>query len=102
MDKLEEIRELLERHIGKGNPVSAQVIQDKYGNPTDKTHRKARDLVLKCADKYELPVAGNDEGYYIISTQEEMDEYKANLRSRISGIQEREEKMERYFKVRNK
>ena len=31
MDTLEKIKILLEDHVGKGNEVSAQVIEDKYG-----------------------------------------------------------------------
>ena len=33
MDKLEEIKLLLEHHVGKGNEVSAQVIENEYGDP---------------------------------------------------------------------
>ena len=55
MDKLEKIKILLESHVGKGNEVSAQVIEDEYGKSSDKTHRKARELIDACIEKYESP-----------------------------------------------
>lgn len=102
MDILEEIKQILENHIGRGNEISAQVFENKFGNPIDKTHRKSRELIEKCADKYHIPIAGNDLGYYIISNEEELAEYKENLQSRINGIRQREAKMEKFFKERNK
>ena len=102
MDILEEIKQILENHIGRGNEISAQVFENKFGNPIDKTHRKSRELIEKCADKYHIPIASNDLGYYIISNEEELAEYKENLQSRINGIRQREAKMEKFFKERNK
>lgn len=89
MEKLEKIKILLESHIGKGNEVSAQVIEDEYGNSSDKTHRKARELIDACIEKYNLPVAANNRGYFLISNEKEYDEYMANLDSRKAGIDER-------------
>ena len=98
MDKLERIKLLLERHVGKGNEVSAQVIEDEYGNPSDKTHKKARDLIDACIDKYGLSVAANNRGYFLISNQQEFDEYMANLDSRKAGIDERKRVIAKNFK----
>ena len=98
MDKFEKIKILLESHVGKGNEVSAQVIEDEYGKSSDKTHKKARDLIDACIEKYDLPVAANNKGYYIISSENEYDEYMANLDSRKAGIDERKRVITRIFK----
>ncbi len=98
MDKLEKIKILLEHHVGKGNEVSAQVIEDEYGKSSDKTHRKARELIDACIDKYNLPVAANNRGYFIISSESEYDEYMANLDSRKAGIDERKKVITKIFK----
>ena len=47
---MEKIKILLESHVGKGNEVSAQVIEDEYGKSSDKTHRKARELIDDCIE----------------------------------------------------
>lgn len=98
MDKLEKIKILLESHVGKGNEVSAQVIEDEYGKSSDKTHRKARDLIDACIERYGLPVAANNKGYYIISSENEYEEYMENLDSRKAGIDERKRVITRIFK----
>ena len=98
MDKLEKIKKLLEDHVGKGNEVSARVIENEYGNPSDSTHRKARDLIDACIEKYDLAVAANNNGYFIISNDEEYNEYMANLDSRIAGIDERKKIITKKFK----
>ena len=98
MDKLEKIKILLEHHVGKGNEVSAQIIEDEYGKSSDKTHRKARELIDDCIDKYNLPVAANNKGYFIISNESEYDEYMANLDSRIAGIDDRKKVITKIYK----
>lgn len=97
MDKLERIKLLIEDHVGKGNEVSAQVIENEYGKPTDKTHRKARELIDACIEKYNMPIAANNKGYFLISNQREYDEYMANLDSRKAGIDKRKSLITRIF-----
>jgi len=98
MDKLEKIKILLENHVGKGNEISAKVIEEEYGNPKDSTHRKARDLIDACIEKYHLPVAANTKGYFLISNEQEYDEYMALLDSRKEGIEERKCIITKFFK----
>ena len=98
MEKLEKIKVLLESHVGKGNEVSAQVIEDEYGKSSDKTHRKARELIDACIEKYDLPVAANNKGYFIIANENDYDEYMANLDSRKAGIDERKSVITKIFK----
>lgn len=82
MDELEFVKKELEKHRGKGNTISAGEIAEMLGYPVEGSHVKGRDLVKRCAKKYRIPVGGNTSGYYIITTQEELDEYKSNLSSR--------------------
>ncbi len=98
MDKLEKIKILLESHVGKGNEISAQVIEDEFGKSSDKTHKIARELIDECIEKYNLPVAANNRGYFIISNQQEYDEYMANLDSRKAGIDKRKRIITKFFK----
>ena len=102
MDELEIVKQLLEAHKGKDNAISAGEIEQKLGYPTEDTHAKGRKLVERCAKKYGIPVSGNVSGYFIMTNQFELDEYKANLQSRVRKIQKREELMEKNFKEWNK
>ena len=102
MDELEKVKKLLEKHQGKGNSISAGDIEQILGYPTEDTHVKGRKLVKRCAKKYGIPVSGDTSGYFIMTTQAELDEYKANLQSRVKKIQDREELMEKNFREWNK
>ena len=102
MDELEFIKQILEAHRGKGNEISTGYIEEMLGFPRDDTHVRGRRLIKKCAEKYNIPLAGNDSGYYIMITDEELNEYKANLRSRTEKIKERERTMENNYKEWNK
>ena len=82
MDELEFVKNELEKHRGKGNTISVGEIAKKLGYPVECSHVKGRILVELCAKKYRIPVGANNSGYYMIATQEELDEYKSNLSSR--------------------
>lgn len=102
MDELEFIKQVLEQHRGKGNEISAGNIEEMLNYPRDDTHAKGRKLIKKCAEKYNIPLAGNDAGYFIITNEEELNEYKSNLHSRTEKIKERERTMEQNYKEWNK
>lgn len=102
MDELEFVKMELEKHCGKRNTISAGEIAEMLGYPVEGSHVKGRDLVKRCAKKYRIPVGGNTSGYYIITTQDELDEYRSNLRSRAQKTLERGELMEEFFEEWNK
>ncbi len=83
---LEQIKDILIQHYGKKNSITASEIADMIGIVENDTHAQTRALILECAEKYELPVAANNKGYYIISNQQEYDEYMNNLDLRSAGI----------------
>ena len=84
---LEQIKDILILHYGKKNSITASEIADMIGIVEDDTHAQTRALILECAEKYELPVAANNKGYYITSNQQEYDEYMNNLDLRSAGIE---------------
>lgn len=86
---LKQIKDILVQHYGKTNPVTSSEIASIIGVIEDDTHAKTRALIFECAEKYGLPLAANNRGYYIISNQQEYDEYMANLDSRSAGIDAR-------------
>ncbi len=89
MDKLEKIRNILNQHVGKANKVTSSQIAKAIGIEEDDTHAKTRALIFKAAQKYHLPLAANNRGYFLIKSESEYDEYIENLNSRIAGIKKR-------------
>ena len=86
---LNKIKDTLLQHYGKNNPITSSEIANIIGVVEDDTHAQTRALILECAERYELPLAANNKGYYIISNQQEYDDYMANLNSRSAGIEKR-------------
>ncbi len=99
---LEQIKLILEEHIGKRNVITSAEIADILGIDEDDTHATTRDLLLKAAEKYKLPLAANNKGYYLIENETEYEEYIASLDGRIEGINRRKDIISRNFNGGNK
>lgn len=95
---LTKIKNLLLSHQGKRNPITSAEIAEALGINEDDTHAQTRALILECAEKFELPLAANNRGYYLITNQEEYDEYMDNLNSRSAGIEERKQIITKNFR----
>ena len=103
MDKIEKIKiELENKHIGKANKITSKQIAEIIGINEDATQAKTRALILECARKYELPLAADNRGYYLITSKDELNEYIKNLRSRIDGIEDRINLITENFNKRQK
>ena len=102
MYKLEMFKNILQEHYGKGNSISAGEIEQLLGYPTEDTHSKGRRLVERCTKKYGMPVSGDVSGYFIITNENELNEYKLNLQSRVKKINAREQMIEKNFREWNK
>lgn len=94
---LEQIRDILITHEGKGNPITSGQIAQTIGIVENATYAKTRALILQCAAHYALPLAAGNQGYYLITNSTEFDEYIANLNSRIAGIEERKQVITKNF-----
>lgn len=98
MSVYETIRDCLELHKGKNNPVTSAEVSDLIGIIEDDTHAQTRVLILDTANMYGLPLAENNRGYYLITSDSEYDEYMKNLDSRIEGITQRKEIITKNYK----
>ena len=95
---LEQIKEILLLHYGKKNPITSAEIAKLLNIIEDDTHAQTRSLILECAQKYKLPLAANNRGYYLISNEQEYEEYMANLDSRSAGIEQRKQIITKNYK----
>jgi hypothetical protein len=90
MNEMEVIKNILENHHGKVNPVTSAKIAIAIGNPNeDDTHASTRFKIKNCMKLYNLPVLSYNKGYYYAKTEDELAEYINNLDKRIAGIKER-------------
>lgn len=85
----ELIKNCLEQHKGKCNPVTSAEVAKIIGIIEDDTHAQTRALIFETAEIYGLPLAANHKGYYLITSDAEYDEYMENLDGRIEGIEQR-------------
>lgn len=99
---LERIKEIMEEHIGKRNVITSAEIADILGIDEDDTHASTRDLLLQAAEAYNLPLAANNRGYYLIDNETEFEEYMTSLDSRIEGINRRKNIISRNYNGGNK
>lgn len=86
---LKQIKSILLAHEGKRNAITSAEIAKTIGIIEDDTHSQTRALLLECAKKFRLPLAASNRGYYLITDDQEYNEYMRNLNSRSAGIEER-------------
>lgn len=86
---IEHIKEILLKHKGRKNRITASTIAKEIGVVENATYAKTRALIFECAKAYKLPLAADTKGYYLITCKKEYDDYIVNLDSRIAGIEER-------------
>lgn len=89
--RLGEVRDILVAHAGAKNAISSAEIADLIDVQEDDTKVRTRDIILKCIDAFNLPVASCARGYFMIQSEEEFREYIDNLDRRIGGIEKRKD-----------
>ena len=87
--RLKKIKEILEKHKGKINQISAGEIGLQIGVDEDATHVQVRSLILQVIDAFRLPVAAASRGYYLISTENELNKYLDGIDGRIQEMKKR-------------
>lgn len=88
-DAREHVKDMLLDHRGKGNEITSREISDQLEKDEVGSFPSTRMMVRDIMMEDEIPIGSNTNGYYVIETDEELDEYVANLESRMSGIADR-------------
>ena len=89
MDEIEKIKNILLEHPGKSNAITSREIADLIDIKEDDTHSTTREMIKEAVKKYNIPLAADRNGYYLITNEEEYNTYMNNLDSREEGIEER-------------
>jgi tetrahydromethanopterin S-methyltransferase subunit G len=95
--RLEKIKEILEKHRGEKNQISAGAIGPQIGIDEDATHVQTRGLILQAIEELNLPVAGGSRGYYMIDDERELQEYVNSINGRISEMEKRKNLVQKAF-----
>ena len=95
-ERIAKIREIILKHKGKKNAIKSKVIAARVGIAEDDTHIGTRSLITKLVKKG-LPVGACDNGYFLMETQKEVDEYNQILNNRIEEIYDRKGRMQSNF-----
>lgn len=95
-EKMAKIKEILLKHKGKKHCIKSKVIATRVGVSEDATHIGTRSLITKLV-KQGLPIGACDNGYFLMETQKEVDEYTQILNNRIEEIYDRKGRMQSNF-----
>jgi hypothetical protein len=87
--RIKKIKEILEKHRGSHNQISAGEIGKLIGIHEDATHVQVRGLILQTIEELRLPVAAGNRGYYFITNEDELKEYLNGIDGRIREMEKR-------------
>ena len=95
--EVKQVKKILMKHKCKRKSITTAEIPDMLGIDDGDTHSQVRYLIKRCVYSYHIPLAGDVNGYYIITSQEELDEYCDNLELRARQIHQRKNKMKKFY-----
>jgi hypothetical protein len=97
-ERTEAIRQILIHHKGKANAINAKEIATQLHIPDNATYGSTRGLIKKVIIAYELPIGATQKGFFVIESQQELDEEITKLNKRVVGIRNRAEKVKANYK----
>ena len=83
---LEQIRDILQTHIGKENAIISSKIASMLGIKAGPSSVAIRTLITKTMVKFKMPIASSGKGYFIIKNDSEFSDYMENLQGRVEKI----------------
>ncbi|MFC6723091.1 hypothetical protein ACFQE1_01525 [Halobium palmae] len=83
------MKEILLNHRGSDNPISSREINEEIDEDNIGSFPGTRAIIRDIVLEDRIPIAGGHNGYYVIETEEELEDYLDNLTSRINGMAER-------------
>lgn len=85
----EQVRELLLEHRGRDDPITSREINEIVGLDEIGSFPSTRAVIREIVMEDRIPIAGSSRGYYVIETEEELEDYVENLENRIMNIEDR-------------
>jgi hypothetical protein len=101
MTQHEQVKELLENHRGRNNPITSDEIKAHIGINDINGNLHTRKLITETIEMYNLPVGSTttpQKGYYWMETNEELNDCVADLDGRIAGMEQRKQMIIKNYK----
>lgn len=84
------IASMMQDHVGSDNAINAYEIAEYLGIADRKNYDvQVKNIIFRVMKHTKTPIISNRFGYFIPNKEAEMNEYIANMRARIKGIEER-------------
>ncbi len=99
--RLSAIEEIIIEHKGKQKAIASNKIAEMIGVHEDDTVSTTRSLITKLIKRTKLPIGSCERGYYIMQTEDELNEVTRDLNGRIYGIYDRINKLTDNFNQYN-
>ena len=88
-----KVNEIMQKHIGRRNSISAGRIAEMLGLKEEDTHVEPRKYLRQCIEELKVPLGAGPKGFYIIADKGELDRYIQELDNRIKGIKKRKKEV---------
>jgi hypothetical protein len=85
----EQIKAILLEHTGADDTISSREISNELGIDEVESFPVTRGLIREIVEEDGVPIAGHSNGYFVIETEEELEDYIDTLDSRILKTAER-------------
>jgi hypothetical protein len=92
-----EIKRILEARKGKQNAISAGEISEILGLKQEDTHVEPRKWIKQTMFDLRIPIGSSSKGYYLISTEDELENYVDSLNHRRQEIKKRADAIQEIF-----
>jgi hypothetical protein len=87
--RLQAIKKIIELQVGKDNQISSGKIGPQVRIHESMGHVKVRRLILDVVRHMKIPIGAGGKGYFLIRTEDELDEYVAGISKRIAEMEKR-------------
>lgn len=74
---------------GAANAKNADTIERDLGMDSGRTNEPTRQLITECIVNDKYPIGSGSAGYFLIDSQDELDEVVRSLEGRIQGLRNR-------------
>lgn len=90
----DRVEQVIRAHCGKENVIPADKIATKADINDSGNHTDTKDIIRDLLRDRHLPVGATNQGYYLMETRREVEDYLSTLRSRSHEINRRREMVE--------
>lgn len=87
-----DLMNILGTRFGESRAIKVrEMLEDKLGiKKTDGTSSTIRSKIIKFTLSQRLPIVSSNKGFYVAANWDDIKKYKANLQSRIKGLEYRQ------------